>query len=164
MSSIKCELVCSYFPSDSHPAVDPQSVALQHPLLEHAQPSSSSQPGHASSGSSPVPGKRTHSEHLQTFIQTNSLCPVPVPVRPHPPVPDPSTQYGWNQHTWSHFSRRSEDIEPSGQEVAAAVFTLHTRVRGFFFQNLSPHTDTFVLFGLLGSCCSACLGSSCASV
>lgn len=154
----------SCLPSDSHPAVDPQSFALQHPLLEHAQPSSSSQPGHTSPGSPPVPGKRTHSEHLQTSIQTNDPCPVPVPVRPHPSVPDPSTQYGWNQHARSHFSRPPEDIEPYRQEAAVAIFTLHTPVRGSVFQNLSPHTDTFVPFGLLGSCCSACRGSPCASV
>lgn len=38
------------------------------------------------------------------------FCSVPVSVCPHPSVPDPCAQYGWDQHSWSHFTRPSEDI------------------------------------------------------
>lgn len=38
------------------------------------------------------------------------FCSVPVSVCPHPSVPDPCAQYGWDQHSWSNFTRPSEDI------------------------------------------------------
>lgn len=46
-----------------------------------------------------------YGKHLNTFCSAFS-----VSNSPHTPVPDPCAQYGWDQHTWSHFTRPSEDI------------------------------------------------------
>ncbi|XP_021168227.2 ETS domain-containing protein Elk-4 isoform X1 [Fundulus heteroclitus] len=78
-----------FCPYDSNSPADSQSSAVQHPLLEHAQSRCSPQPGHQTSGSPPVP----------------------VPLSPHPSVPDPGTELGRNQYAGPHFTRPSENID-----------------------------------------------------
>lgn len=62
---------------------------------------------------------------------------LPVSICPYPSVPDPCTQYGWDQHTWPHFPRPSEDIgltcaaspyfdTDSSPHPLGSIFTSHT--------------------------------------
>lgn len=127
--AITLSLSCLSSSSDSHTFAHSQSSAVQHPLLEHAQPGCSPQPSHTTPGSPSVPSQYIR---VYTFFLLSSsiivslciclyvgirlkrpntpLCSVPVSVCPYPSVPDPCAQYGWDQHTWPHFPRPSEDI------------------------------------------------------
>lgn len=134
--AITLSLSCLSSSSDSHTFAHSQSSAVQHPLLEHAQPGCSPQPSHTTPGSPSVPSQYIR---VYTFFLLSSsiivslyiclyvgiclkrpnapLCSVPVSVCPYPSVPDPCAQYGWDQHTWPHFPRPSEDIGFSPRRI-----------------------------------------------
>lgn len=112
-------LTCLFFCSDSHSVADSQSTAVQHPLLEHTQSCCSTQPSHTASGSPPIPGHYRKDIYFVSAPVSLYLCKTPelfplcsalVSNSPHPPVPDPYTQYGRDQHPWPHLTRPSEDI------------------------------------------------------
>lgn len=75
---------------------------------------------------------------------------LPVSVCPHPSVPDSCTQYGWDQHTWPHFPRPSEDIgltctaspyfdTDSSPHPSGSIFTSHIQDNYVGAQLLTLH-------------------------
>lgn len=76
----------------------------------------------------------------------SNFCPFPVPVRPHPSVPDPCAQHGWHQHPWSHLSRPSEDLEfcsvwtQTGKTPPCSIYTTHTCRSTWSPVRIRPHT------------------------
>lgn len=73
---------------------------------------------------------------VSAFVQrvlTQAHCSVPVPVGPHPSVPDPDVQHGWDQHARPHHPGPSEDIgvtQAARHRRPSPAAARHGQIRG----------------------------------